>query len=181
MKLYRIILTAAAISSALLPSPVSSAQENLIGEITITEEGDSVVTYKPKFFDFGPLNPGKPDMLKHLLENDPLASGKDMDALRKGAFERDLQTMHASAPRMRTMSARKDSRPGGRHPNRGKDILDPYNHRTGSGFHTSDIYRIQQPKRAGTCRLRMEHKRPFSHHNNEQDAILQRHRSSCEL
>lgn len=105
MKLYRIILTAAAISSALLPSPVSSAQENLIGEITITEEGDSVVTYKPKFFDFGPLNPGKPDMLKHLLENDPLASGKDMDALRKGAFERDLQTMHASAPRMRTMSA----------------------------------------------------------------------------
>lgn len=62
MKLYRIILTAAAISSALLPSPVSSAQENLIGEITITEEGDSVVTYKPKFFDFGPLNPGKPDI-----------------------------------------------------------------------------------------------------------------------
>ena len=102
MKLYHIITAALTVTVFFLPfrSYQASAQEHVIDKVTVTEDGDSIITYKPDYYDFGPLNPGKPELLKRTAEQYPTAIGNDMDALRKAAFERDLNTLRMAATRM---------------------------------------------------------------------------------
>ncbi len=107
MKLQKILSAFLAISCGLLFSSAQvHAQEGPeTDRIVVTEEGDSTVLYKPNYYDFGALNQGAPDMHKRLEPDSPLAAGKDMDALRLDALNRDKKRLMSVTPRLMSLNA----------------------------------------------------------------------------
>ena len=100
-------MAAAAMMPLLAGDLSTNAQNRKIAEVSVTAEGDSIVTFKPEFYDFGPINPGLPDMEKYLVKENP--SMKDATAFKREALQWDMHLIQAAAPKMRAMSASADS------------------------------------------------------------------------
>lgn len=83
------------------------AQNKEVKEITVTAEGDSIITFKPEFYDFGPTNPGYPNKEKYLVKEDPAM--KDAAEFKTESLQWDRHLIQAAATKFRTMSASEGS------------------------------------------------------------------------
>ena len=116
------ILSALAIIGGLLHEPMTANAQDAGSQamVTVTEEGDSIVIYERRIFDFGPLNPGDPDSLMRKLNH--RETKEELEAMRQEALRRDRLRLQADAPRRRSLSAASsgygpdESRPVGKIP-----------------------------------------------------------------
>ena len=99
------ILSALAIIGGLLHEPMTANAQDAGSQamVTVTEEGDSIVIYERRIFDFGPLNPGDPDSLMRKLNH--RETKEELEAMHQEALRRDKLQLQAAASRRRTLSA----------------------------------------------------------------------------
>lgn len=96
MKSKDIIPVIVGIIYSILLSPLQlNANEEIIDTVVITEDGDSIIKYRPNYYDFGEPNTGVYNIQGRMMAGSSLAMGKDMDALRLEAFNRDLQRLQS--------------------------------------------------------------------------------------
>lgn len=106
-----VIAVLAAVYGILNLASPAGAQEADTDNVVISEEGDSIITFERRIFDFGPLNQGDPDSLERMLNPNLLATERDIEALKLETVDRDRRRILAARPGIRALSSTSASGP----------------------------------------------------------------------